>query len=120
MDEQNALPEDVKAQEDQTVDILTTVRTTGGWFRTTGEITSAHYYMSKNPRSVFAVSLCGTKVVPIDLLKPAIEMQHCLVCGMWADSRKENEREKTLQKRIFTQEQIDKQDTQEITQPKLI
>lgn len=70
-------------------DLTDTLKGEGAWCFTVGGGSTFHYYISRNPKSSMAISLCAVKVIPAKSLQLAKPVIKCLVCEAYHTAREE-------------------------------
>jgi hypothetical protein len=99
----------------EVLDALTkTIKGSGAWCKGGTDKSTAHYYISRNPKSQMAISLCAAKALPIASLVVVVPEIKCLVCESFHTAREEV---KLRHDKTITKIEIAKYVQQEIFNP---
>lgn len=77
------MPNANRYSDDQLQNFIDRVRGEGVWCDTSVHDSISHKFVSRNPRSTVAISLCGSIVKPFEKLHENTITKRCLVCDMF-------------------------------------
>lgn len=85
----------LNAVEDFLKQLEDALRGDGAWCHGYQKKGAEHYYITRNPKSSMAISLCGAVVLPIKSLSLTTPEQKCFVCDTYLQAGKERLRKQT-------------------------